>query len=227
MKKIRIWHLSDTHCQHMFVEIPKNIDLVIHSGDFTNVKNPYLNEGEARNFIEWYKCLDIPNKILVAGNHDTSIEKGLISKKYFKENGINYLEHESIEILGLNIFGSPYTPLFHDWAFNVKRDKLFNYWVSIPDNTDILVTHGPPKSILDNDLDKQLGDLSLYKRVQKLPNLKIHQFGHIHNRRSSGDTYINRGIFQTTSDAPKFINASFVDLHHRPQGDQIITELYI
>ena len=227
MKKIKIWHLSDTHCQHRHIEDQKDIDIVIHSGDFSNAKDPYINEQEVRDFATWYKTLSAPVKILVAGNHDTSVEKKLIDKEFFAGYNITYLEHESVEVLGLNIFGSPYTPRFHDWAFNVNRGKLWNYWEVIPDNTDILVTHGPPKGILDNDLDKQLGDSALYMTLPRLTNLKIHQFGHIHNRVQSGDRYINRGTFESPVHRPKFINASYVDLRHKPQEGQIITELYI
>ena len=186
-----------------------------------------MNEQEVRDFAEWYSSLNIKYKILVAGNHDTSVEKRLIDKEFFKSKGIIYIEHESIQILGLNIFGSPYTPAFHNWAFNIGRGKLDRYWAEIPRNTDILVTHGPPKYILDNDMDRQLGCSALYKRALKLKNLKFHQFGHIHNRRSSGDIYINRGIFQQLPDSPKFINASFVDLHHKPQPGHIVTEWFI
>ena len=48
MKKKRIWHISDTHSYHDLLEIPKDIDIVIHSGDCSNVRDPYNNEPEVR-----------------------------------------------------------------------------------------------------------------------------------------------------------------------------------
>ena len=223
---MRILHLSDTHCMHNYMSIPEGIDIIIHSGDASNYVDPYRNEPEMRDFINWFKGLPAKYKIFTPGNHDTSIERGLIRREDFEDNNIIFLKHESTQIEGINIFGSPYTPSFgQGWAYNVKRDKLFNYWEEIPENTDILITHGPPMYYLDNDLGQNLGCRSLYKRVQKLPNLKIHQFGHIHSRLRSNELYINRGTFQETNDSIKFINASFVCLDHKPQLGHIISEI--
>ena len=33
---MKIWHISDTHTFHGLLDIPENIDMVIHSGDATN-----------------------------------------------------------------------------------------------------------------------------------------------------------------------------------------------
>ena len=81
---MKIWHVSDTHTYHGLLNVPDDIDIVIHSGDCSNPSNPYNNEPEVRDFIHWFKSLPIKHKIYVAGNHDTSIEKGLITKKDFK-----------------------------------------------------------------------------------------------------------------------------------------------
>ncbi len=55
--------------------------MIIHSGDCSNNINPYFNENEVRQFIDWYKEVPVKYKIYVAGNHDTSIEKRLVTKK--------------------------------------------------------------------------------------------------------------------------------------------------
>ena len=60
-----------------------------------------------------------------------------------------YLEHEFVEIEGLRIFGSPYTTYYCGSAFQIEHEKLKIYWESIPENLDILITHGPPFGILD------------------------------------------------------------------------------
>ena len=89
---MRIWHISDTHTFHNLLTIPQGIDIVIHSGDCSNPRDPYTNEPEVRDFIHWFKSLPIQHKIYVAGNHDTSIEKKLITKKDFQDYNIIYLE---------------------------------------------------------------------------------------------------------------------------------------
>ena len=183
---MKIWHISDTHTLHGLLEIPKGIDMVIHSGDCSNPKDPYNNEPEVRRFIDWFSELPIQHKIYVAGNHDTSIEKRFVTKADFTDNGIHYLENETIVIDGIKIFGSPHTPQFGQWAFMKARNKLERVWKkAIDDDSDIVICHGAPKGVLDlsydvNRLLERCGDKSLMNRVKEVkPKLML--FGHIHN----------------------------------------------
>lgn len=183
---MKIWHISDTHTFHSLLETPKDIDMIVFSGDCSNPKNPYENKEEVLNFIEYMKSLDIQYKIFVAGNHDTSIERNFITQGDFLEAGITYLENDWVEIEGLKIFGSPQTPSFgNGWAFNKKREKLHEHWKNIPDDVDIIVTHGPPKGVLDISYDREnnlerCGDSALLKRCLQIKP-KLVCFGHIHN----------------------------------------------
>jgi Icc-related predicted phosphoesterase len=109
--------------------------------------------------------------VFVAGNHDTSIEKGLVAKSDFNDRGIHYLENETIEIEGLKIFGSPYTPTFgYGWSFNKDRNKLERIWrKAIDEDVDIVIVHGPPRGMLDSSYDRaglmeHCGDKSLFKK---------------------------------------------------------------
>ena len=114
---MKIWHISDTHTFHGLLDIPENIDIVIHSGDATNPKDPYLSEDEMQSFISWYSTLPIKHKVFVAGNHDVCIERNFIKKDDFERAGIIYLENDWIEIEGIKIWGSPITPNFgNGWA---------------------------------------------------------------------------------------------------------------
>ena len=191
---MKILHISDTHGYHELLQIPEGIDVVIHSGDCSNVRNPYNNEPEVRKFIDWFSSLDIKYKVYVAGNHDTSIEKKLVTKADFNEYGIVYLENESYEIEGIKIFGSPHTPQFGQWAFMKDRNKLDRFWrKAIEDGTHIIVVHGPPRGMLDLSYDRFsnlefCGDKSLMNKVKEVePKLML--FGHIHNC----DDIINAG----------------------------------
>lgn len=210
MSKLKIWHISDTHTYHGLLDIPKDIDIVIHSGDCSNPKDPYKNEQEVKNFIYWYSKLDIRYKIYVAGNHDSSIEKKFINRLDFNSNGIIYLENESIEIEGINVWGSPYSPTFGEWSFMKSRDKLYRLWDSIPDNSDIVIVHGPPKGILDlsygrdNSLE-YCGCSALKKRILKLQP-KFCLFGHIHNC----EDIINAGYTKLSDCETIFSNGSVV-----------------
>jgi Icc-related predicted phosphoesterase len=207
---MKIFAISDTHGRHEQVQIPEGTDMLIHAGDFSNIKSPSFNHNEVINFLMWLQQQPVKYKVIIAGNHDTSIESRLITKKDFKDKGIIYLEHESIEIEGIKIFGSPYTPEFHNWAFNRTRNKLGQIWESIPDDTDILITHGPPKGILDsaqrdNNNHEHVGCSALLKRILKVEP-KLHIMGHIHH---NGDN-LNNGTFKLLNCKTIFANVSCV-----------------
>jgi len=205
----RIWHIGDTHTYHELLEIPKGIDMVIFSGDCSNPRAPYTNEPEVRNFIDWFSELPIKHKIFVAGNHDSSIESNLVTKDDFAVSGVHYLENDHIEIEGLKIWGSPHTPTFGQWSFMKQRAKLDKVWKQIPEDTDIVIVHGPPKGILDLSYNRHheleyCGCSALKKRVLNLPNLKLVCFGHIHNNKD----IINAGTMKLSIQDTIFSNGS-------------------
>jgi Icc-related predicted phosphoesterase len=211
MKELKIWHIGDTHTFHELLEIPKDIDLVIFSGDCSNPRDPYKNELEVRNFIEWFGALPIKHKVFVAGNHDGSIEKGLVKKIDFANNTIHYLENTHITIEGVKIFGSPYTPRFGDWSFMKQRNKMDAMWRNVIDeDTNIIVVHGPPKGILDLSYDRDnklehCGDKSLWNAIVKI-NPELMLFGHIHNNKD----IINAGVRTVPNLKTTFSNGSVV-----------------
>lgn len=180
---MQIWTISDTHCRHLELKIP-DADMVIHCGDATNSRVPGVNVGEYHNFLDWFSNLPMRHKVLIAGNHDTSIESRLVTPEFIKRQGITYLEHELAEVGGIKIFGSPYTPAYGDWSFTYKRNKGQAVWYGVP-KCDILVTHGPEKGYLDltkcRETKKpvQVGCKSLYNVCERIKP-KYHLFGHIH-----------------------------------------------
>lgn len=207
---MRIWHISDTHCLLDKVQVPENIDIVIHSGDATNVRDEFRNEPEMRRFIERYAAMDIPVKVFVGGNHDGSLQRGLIRKEDFESQGIHYLYNETIEVNGLKIWGSPISPTFGDWSFGMSRAKIGRLWDTIPNDTDIVVVHGPPLGVLDvtnrrDNLKEQVGCRSLLKRVLDIQPKAV-LFGHIHNCK---DVY-NAGTKQIAGLDTIFSNGSCV-----------------
>jgi Icc-related predicted phosphoesterase len=201
---MRCWLVSDTHNQHRKLRVPEGIDVVIHCGDESESGNEYVNEPEARAFFDWYSALNIGVKIFVPGNHSMAIERGLIRPEQYPE--IRFLIHQQVELEGVVIFGTPYTPKFFDWAYMRARKDLDILWQSIPDTVDILVSHGPPKGYLDvtRDLDSRepihVGSKSLTKHVLERIKPLLHAFGHIHDEanirnfgvvQESGITFVN------------------------------------
>jgi Icc-related predicted phosphoesterase len=212
---MKILHISDTHGFHY--QMPEDrflgIDVVIHSGDCSNYLKPYPNEREVREFIDWYMMVPVQHKIYVAGNHDTSIESGLVTKKDFEDKGIIYLENNGIMIDGIKFWGSPHTPTFGGWAFMKARDKINRVWEAIPEDTDVLIIHGPPKGVRDLSFDRagnleMCGCSALMKRCWALKDtLKLVAFGHIHNM-DGVDT--NQGVSHYSLTPTVFSNAACV-----------------
>lgn len=212
---MKILHISDTHGFHSRFpdEKFKDIDVVIHSGDCSNYKDTYRNAIEVADFIEWYKDVPVKYKIYVAGNHDTSIERKRITKEDFEVNGIIYLENSFVNINGVKFYGTPVTPTFGEWAFMKARDKTHQVWEAIPEDTGVLIVHGPPKGIRDLSYDRDgklefCGDNALMKRCISLQNtLKFVCFGHIHNM----DGVYNQGVSTFSMTQTVFSNAACVD----------------
>jgi Icc-related predicted phosphoesterase len=205
---MKIWHISDTHSNHDLLAIPENIDAVIHSGDASNWKDPYRNEPELRAFIDWFAALPIPIKVFVPGNHDTSLEKGLITRDMIESLGIRLLLTEEQEIGGFRFWGSPFVPRYGDWSFMKDRGTINRVWETIPDGIDVIVTHGPPYGVLDATIRRDhqydlCGDSALFKAVSRV-HPKLMCFGHIHSCgdiRNSGTRTVHgkRTIFSNGS----------------------------
>jgi Icc-related predicted phosphoesterase len=209
---MRIWHISDTHSYHYLLDIPEDIDMVIHSGDFSNYYDQWKNEPEAKDFLRWYGRLNIKYKILIAGNHDSFAAN---ATKEFRElcnhYNIIYLENESVTIDGINIFGSPLTPSFGNWYFMKARHKLDDYWKQVPEDTDIMIVHGPPKGILDLSYSREgvlefCGCKSLRNQVLNKIKPKLFLSGHIHNY----EDIVNAGTMRLSGYDTTFSNGSVV-----------------
>lgn len=220
---MKIWFISDTHNRHEQLQVP-DVDLVIHCGDESESGNAWMNEPEARQFFDWYSALEIPVKIFVPGNHSTAIEQGLIRAEDYPK--VTFLIHAQTEWNGFKIFGTPYTPKFFDWAYMRERSELDSVWLSIPEDIDILITHGPPKGILDVTRDMNtggpvnVGSKSLRRHVLERIKPQIHAFGHIHDEKA----YKNFG--KVTREGTQFINCSCCDLAGKLKNNGFVIELH-
>ena len=208
MKSLRIVCLSDTHNVHDWIDVPDG-DVLLHAGDFTG--RGRAEEVEA--FGAFLAGLPYREKVVVAGNHDFMFErKPEKARRLLGE--VTYLEDSGVQIGELRIWGSPWQPWFHDWAFNLPRgEKLAGKWKLVPDETDILITHGPPHGIL-NELAQggAIGceELTLARRRIE-PGL--HVFGHIHE---AYGTHLEDGILS--------VNACNCNLQYRPVNPPIVVD---
>jgi Icc-related predicted phosphoesterase len=174
---------GDTHELHREVEVPAG-DILICVGDFTMFSKSL---SAIEDFNEWLGELPHRHKIVVPGNHEFFLESNPERRSLI--DNATVLIDESIVIEGLNIYGSPMTPLY-DAAFGNSSPKdRQRHWCNIPDNTHVLVTHGPPFGVLDlsPDQEERMGDPELRNRVGELPLLKLHAFGHVHGAHGAVD----------------------------------------
>lgn len=177
--------ISDTHTMHRDLNgMPDSGDILIHAGDFSG----HSTEEELVDFNAWLASLNYKHKILVPGNHDRMFERNeKIARSLIPQATI--LIDESIEVEGIKIYGSPWTPRYGHWSFMRPIDELKERWENIPSDLDILVTHGPPKHVLDEVMDYMPHLNSYEPRFTGCPHLfnkvmevkpKYHIFGHIH-----------------------------------------------
>lgn len=174
----RLVFFSDSHNKHNKIEIPEG-DFLFFTGDLSG--RGKLED--LKKFVKFYASQSHRHKVMIAGNHDFCFENELRSEaeKIVTDAGIIYLNDSGIELEGLKIWGSPIQPWFHNWAFNrYPGEDILKHWNLIPNDLDVLLTHGPPYGIMDRTAHGELvGCPDLLKKVQELKP-KIHAFGHIH-----------------------------------------------
>lgn len=210
---------SDTHTLHEQIILPEG-DIAIFAGDCCG-RGTFM---EANLFIHWYAKQSHKHKIMIAGNHDWAFEgvDASVLEQSCKDNGIIYLNDSDIEIDGIKFWGSPVQPEFFNWAFNRKRgEDIKKHWDLIPQDTKILITHGPAHGILDLvetrgsiNNGQHVGCEELLKAIQYRPSITHHIFGHIHE-----------GYGQMEQNGVQYINASTCDKRYRPINPVIEVEL--
>lgn len=208
---MRIVFLSDTHCQLDKIEVPTG-DILVHAGDFTGRGT----EKEVQQFAERLVMLPHRHKFIVPGNHDFLFERDLPRAKELMSEvpGLHLLLDAGAEVDGIRIYASPWTPIFFDWAFMGDSEALRQKWEQIPNDVDVLITHGPPFGILDRCFDgTHAGCRELATAVRRI-RPRLHVFGHIHE--AYGDE---------THDGIRYLNVSTCDLRYRAVQAPVVVEV--
>ncbi|CEI67343.1 unnamed protein product [Fusarium venenatum] len=199
--------LSDTHGQEFPGDRKPlhKVDVAIHCGDLTETSKLY----EFESAIRLLKDINAPLKLVIPGNHDFTLDtptfkKAIaetpfpdirVEKQYgkvgearrlmesFTHEGIVYLT-EGVHRFDLDngahlvVYASPYTPSNDCWGF--QFDPWIGHYSQINEPVDVIITHGPPKGILDMTYRrKHVGCSDLFKLVAQAKPL-MHCFGHVH-----------------------------------------------
>lgn len=257
---VRLAFISDTHGMHGKIEpesIPMDTDILVHCGDLTNVGEP----DQIASFVDWAAALPCKPEavVVIAGNHDISLDKNgfddrkkrfmprvmwgkvsvadteqLLRSEAAKRARIHYLNNESVTVMGYKFFGSPESAFFFDWAFNLGRGEPAKaLYRTIPDDTDILLTHGPPVGHGDETSRGMLtGDVNLLKEIEGRVRPLISAFGHIHEGYGVTASGPLSGAEGVTSEEARvgpgrvtYINASTCTLGYVPSQPPIVVDL--
>eukprot|EP01084_Bolivina_argentea_P150267 262437_1 len=211
IKTIHIVHISDTHMRHERLSkqniIPfkkDSVNILIHSGDFAQrLKLTKTGEmpSQIQNFKKWFASQPHHKKIIIAGNNEIAFNhfhKNDIRTKIFNDENVMYLQDDGIQLYGINFYGTPWTSSTR-MGFSASQKELRQKWKLIPFDTDILITHLPPKGVMDTackstyNFDKKCdicgylhpryghwGNQDLLNEVVNRIKPKAHLFGHVH-----------------------------------------------
>lgn len=188
------------------------VDLLIIAGDICHATGPFwqakfLNE----EFRAWLDKIPAKEVVACAGNHCFVFEQTphLVPKLRW-----HYLQDQVIELFGLKIYGSPWQLRFGDWAFNADEPDLERKYKYIPDDTNIIVSHGPPHGWGDFVNNSHVGSTSLRDRILQIKPILV-VCGHIH---------CARGIYPINNKTT-LINAALVDQNYDLTHSPIIVEI--
>ena len=201
LRRTRFVCVSDTH--NTFPKLPAG-DVLIHAGDLTNQGS----RSELQKTIDWLESTDFEAKIVVAGNHDVTLDKSFYEqygpyfhnqtlqnaeecRALFQHSSLLHLEHETATVMlkqaktTFNIFGSPFSPAHGLWAFGYTPERAAELWDQIPVDADVVVTHTPPKFHLDEHSKRgSIGCVGLREALWRVRPL-LHVCGHVHESRGA------------------------------------------
>jgi Icc-related predicted phosphoesterase len=204
--------IADLH-GHVPADVPP-CDLLLIAGDL-GPDDP--REGAVwleQELVPWLERQPAAEVAAVAGNHDhvavahPELMRGLDSWRY--------LENEPVTIAGLRVAGSAWSLPFGVWPLQAPEEELDELWRSIPDETEVVLVHGPPHGYCDlTARGAHGGSRTLVRRLLELPQLKLVCTGHIHE--GYGQAVLPTGAL--------VVNASLVDIGLRLVNPPILVEL--
>lgn len=199
-KPLSVILTSDLH--GYLPEVPE-CDLLLIAGDICPDGSPQMQaDWLYHKFRPWLSSSKAKEVVAVAGNHDWVFQTHpqLVPKLPW-----HYLQDQEMEVLGVKIYGTPWQPVFFDWAFNLDEEELVEKWKLIPSDTCILLLHGPPHGYGDRNISgEHTGSASLTRRIRQIrPQLVI--CGHIHEARG-----------EYNLDGIRIINACQLNLRYEP-----------
>lgn len=165
------------------------------------------------SFKPWVSSIAKRSRVIgIAGNHDFIFQK---NPELVPDIEWTYLFDSITVVDGISIWGSPWQPIFHNWAFNLDENRLCRKWDLIP-KVDILLVHGPPNGYGDYSLYGRVhtGSPGLTKKIKEIkPRFVV--AGHIHE---------GYGLYDIDGHTT-VVNASLVNDHYIPTNNIIVIDV--
>lgn len=201
---MKIAAISD---QHGYLPPVPECDLLIVAGDvcIDRIDGKWAEafpEKQAlwfgHNVRPWLRTVSAP-VVLTWGNHDWCGQ----TSGWWKDDD-RIVVDRAVTVVGLKVWASPWSNQFGGWAFMKDPHDLAPIYERIPDDVDIIVSHGPPYGYGDeNTLGHHCGSHQLLAAIDRVkPRLVV--CGHIHD---AAGTYRHMNTL--------IVNASVVDEMYR------------
>lgn len=184
---MKIVTIADTHGLHDQLDVPDG-DLLVHAGDFTH----FGDRAHEEAFADWMGSQPHNHKVVIYGNHEVGFDQR--RRMRFREDcfqrGVEVLSSERQTIRGVTLYalGFPISTM------PVQDDR----YDDITDDVDVLISHAPPRGILDESIDgSNYGDEPLRQKLRSVTPT-YHLFGHVHAsygmKEQDGTTYVNAAL---------------------------------
>jgi predicted phosphodiesterase len=188
---LRVVCISDTHSLHAQRPTLPPGDVLVHAGDLTESGTA----AELADAFGWLLAEPHPTKIIVPGNHDFGLEGPGARARVVPGEIICLVDDGVVLAEGLRLYGMPWLRC-EGFAFDLPGYARQGAIDAIPDDTAILVTHGPMSGVCDRappgepgrPRSPHHGDERLAARVSQLTQLRLMVHGHIHEGRGEGRT---------------------------------------
>lgn len=227
-QKLNIYATSDMHGELVDPDSIPACDVFIIGGDSCLWKTSHDIISQSiwlgMVFRPWLK--EVKEKanevILIAGNHDFVFETG--DFRYWAKDYLDcvYLQDSRFDYEGVSFYGTPWVPRLRSWAFYGNEEKLTNTFANIPQDIDVLVSHGPPVGVNDALARSIHGEhagsvelaLVFEDRFNQDNPIPVNIHGHIHE-----------GYGYTERWGSKLYNVSHLNRDYEPTNDIVKIEL--
>jgi predicted phosphodiesterase len=144
----KIIAISDLHGYLPHYERFPEADILLIGGDITPIRFdrnlPQVRSWLKKQLLPWLEILPVKHIVAIAGNHDFYFETFPLHQDVQDDFPWTWLENTSVEIEDLKIYGIPQVPKLQGWAYYATDDRLRELYEAVPEDTDIVLSHGHP-----------------------------------------------------------------------------------